>query len=581
VHCGTRALYPREEHEARWKQDCRQLPAAFLRDVLVRAPQRDQVPPAGVHIIGATINGDIDLTYATLHRALIIDLCRIEDDVYLDEVRTDNVIYITQSLVAGTFRAVELHSDMSLVLDESEFKGRMTLSGASIANTVSMDGATLDADLNADLMQVGLALFMRTQFGAPATFRGVSLKGARVTGDIEMTGAKFLGDIDADSLEARGLLMGSDEMTPAQFKNVNLGGARVTGMIDLGGATVDGELYAASLQVDTLTLASSRAKSRFKAVTLANAIVARNLGMDGAVIDGDVHADSLNVGDKLFMRHALITHPFSLIWARVGTLDITGATLADLDLSGTSILGELRLGGGTNLPTEWRTKSGGPGTLSLRSTHIGNLMDAKNAWPTNGHLHLDGFALAHLGGFEGDTGIEMRSRGMSWWDSWIRRDPVYDPTPYEQLTTALAVAGDRSAADEIHYLGRVRQRESEKAWLPWIFQGFLQYTAGFGIGNYTFRVLYWVMGISLAGAIYLWLSVPGAKSHGVVWCFGASLNRLLPIIELNKEFEDFFNDPERKRLRAWETLLFSAIALVGWVLGAILIAAVSGLMQKP
>ena len=64
------------------------------------------------------------------------------------------------------------------------------------------------------------------------------------------------------------------------------------------------------------------------------------------------------------------------------------------------------------------------------------------------------------------------------------------------------------------------------------------------------------------------------------WCFGASFTRLLPVIEINREFSDFFVDPDRTRLTGWQSFVFSAIRIVGWVLGAILIAAVSGLTQK-
>jgi hypothetical protein len=59
----------------------------------------------------------------------------------------------------------------------------------------------------------------------------------------------------------------------------------------------------------------------------------------------------------------------------------------------------------------------------------------------------------------------------------------------------------------------------------------------------------------------------------------ASLARLLPVIEINKEFTEFFNDPEREHLNWWQSIVFSALGIVGFVLGAILIAAVSGLTQ--
>jgi hypothetical protein len=109
----------------------------------------------------------------------------------------------------------------------------------------------------------------------------------------------------------------------------------------------------------------------------------------------------------------------------------------------------------------------------------------------------------------------------------------------------------------------------------------LSSVAGYGIGLYPFRVLIWVIIISGLGALYLRTRVKGVHHdhHGIIWCFGASLDRLLPVIDINAEFAAFFNDPKRKRLTDWQTFVFSSIRIVGWVLGAILIAAVTGLTQ--
>jgi hypothetical protein len=226
----------------------------------------------------------------------------------------------------------------------------------------------------------------------------------------------------------------------------------------------------------------------------------------------------------------------------------------------------------------WKENNGEPDTLDLRKAHVGYLVDADDAWPDQGHLKLDGFSFDHLGGFEGEAGEKKRD-----WDKWARLDPNYSPTPYKQLATALTNAGDRDAANEIRYLGRVRECETEKG-LAGILCGALQYVAGFGfgIGTYTFQVLNWVIVITVFGALYLKESVKGVRDekHGFIWCFGASLSRLLPVIEINKEFTEFFNDPKRERLTGWQSFIFSAMAIVGFVLGAILIAAVSGLTQS-
>jgi hypothetical protein len=303
--------------------------------------------------------------------------------------------------------------------------------------------------------------------------------------------------------------------------------------------------------------------------------------MTGASFDGKLNAETLEAGGDLFMSDANYAHEVVMVFAHVGGgLNLRGATLADLNLSGASVAGDLALGGGRP-PVVWRGKNGEPGTLALRNTHIGNLMDAKDAWPAQGQLHLDGFSFNHLGGFGGETGPEMRARGMDWWDNWAKLDTKYSPAPYAQLAAALTSAGDRDAANEIRYLGRVRERESEKG-LAYVLSGAVQYVAGFGIGTYTFRVLNWVIVITVFGALNLKESVKGVRDekHGFIWCLGASLSRLLPVIEINKEFTTFFDDPKRERLTGWQSFIFSAIGIVGFVPGAILIAAVSGLTQS-
>jgi hypothetical protein len=116
--------------------------------------------------------------------------------------------------------------------------------------------------------------------------------------------------------------------------------------------------------------------------------------------------------------------------------------------------------------------------------------------------------------------------------------------------------------------------------------------AGYGIGLYTFRVLWWVLGLTVLGAVVLWHS-PYARSRGALWRLGASLHRLLPIVELNKEFKDFFDnapptypgappnfDRVPPNLNRFQVAFFSWIALMGWILAFFLAAAMSGLTPK-
>jgi uncharacterized protein YjbI with pentapeptide repeats len=642
-HCKSPALDPRAVYEPRWRDDCRRIPASFLVNVLTGGPRRQQVPFAGVTIIGARIEGDIDLQNVEIRQGLSVKQSWVEGNVILEAARTHSVINFLASRVAGRFSANQFHSDLSLDLGGSEFKQPIFLEYAQIDGNLNMDGATLDRDMNASRLQVGGSIFMRSTNQNKASFKEVVLVGANVAGNfetdgatfdgvlngdslkvggsifmrsteqnkasfkavrlvtanvalnVEMEGATFDGDLDAQALHvARSLSMRSTCSNHASFKNVTLKDADVTGDLLMDGAKFDGELDAEALHVERSLLMRSTccsSQASFKKVTLRGAKITGHVDADGATFEGELIANSLQVGRSILMNHVTSTQRINMAFMHTGgSLDVRGATLAELNLSGASIDGDLRLGGGRESKSHkiWRTKEGKPGKLILRNTSVGSLMDDRDAWPEKPppgeeFLDLDGFTFTHLGGFEGESEHDMRGRGMTWWDGLIRRDLEYTPTPYEQLAAALVAAGDRGAADDIRFLGRVRQREAEEHWLPWIGAVLLEYVAGFGIGDYTFRVLAWVIAISAAGAFYLWKRVPAARGHGRgrMWCFGASLSRLLPVIEINKEFTDFFNDPRRDRLTGWQGFVFSVIEIVGWFLGAILIAAISGLTQKP
>src|SRR5262249_43520030 len=107
---------------------------------------------------------------------------------------------------------------------------------------------------------------------------------------------------------------------------------------------------------------------------------------------------------------------------------------------------------------------------------------------------------------------------------------------------------------------------------------------GYGIGAYVFRVLWWIVSFTLIGLVILTFS-SNARAHSVLWRLGASLHRLLPIISLSKEFDDFFNNPATnanwpRNLNRFQVGYFAFHAIVGWAHGLILLAIMSGLTQK-
>jgi hypothetical protein len=103
-----------------------------------------------------------------------------------------------------------------------------------------------------------------------------------------------------------------------------------------------------------------------------------------------------------------------------------------------------------------------------------------------------------------------------------------------------------------------------------------------------FFALLWALGFAFIGAVVLRLFVKGVHSpagskqrHSFLWCFGASVNRLLPVLNLKKEFADFFDNPKLDEFKPWQDSVFVALAVIGWVLGAIVIAAFATITHGP
>ena len=724
TRCHTPRLDPRDEKEPRWQNDCRKLSARFLQDLLTRAPWREATPLGGVSIGGARIVGNVDLTDASLSRAILIDGSRIEGKIDLTRTRTDSLIELDDSLMSGEFLADSLHSESDLNLrngavfqnmvglgsariagqlvlsgarfmnavslggakvngqilmpgasfdevlnaaalevggnllmaslpqNKTSFKKGMSLIGARIAGNVSMIGASFDGTLNAGLMQVAGALFMNSLAQNTTTFKSVILSSARIIQEVCMTGARFDGTLNASYIEVGGnLSMESDAANRTTFEDVNLTGAKIKGKLDMSGADFEGALHGETLHVDGNLLMQSDLwrEPSFKRVDINGATVSGSVSMIGASFDGPLYAGLLRVGGNLEMgsltaerlkdlarrvgslpeyrasqvkfKQVFLTGskvegniliPDTSIEGAVdasflqvggnmnmpdsrfadqvemglahigGSLDLSGAGLAGLDLSGASIAADLKLGG-AHESALCKGNDCMPAALNLRNVHIGSRMDARNDWPTQGQLHLEGLTFGRLGGIDGDTGPQMHDQEAKWWDNWARRDPGYSPATYAQLAAAFTNSGDRDAADDIRYFRREREREmacKEGLLGSCVLQTVLGSVAGYGVGSHTFKVIPWVLGFWLAGGLLLWWTVPAAKNRGAIWCSCASLAQLLPVITINKELTDFFNDPERKNLKGWQVFVFSALGVVGLALGAILLIAVSGLTQN-
>ena len=572
----------------------------------------------GMFLSGARIAGSVSMVGARFDGPLTASMLQVGGSlamgsssfkvVYLSGAKITGQVVMTGASFDGPLDASLLQVGGNLVMgslaqNTTSFEA-VTLVNAKVGNEVSMTGAHFDGTLNASSIEVGGDLSMQSDADNRTTFDEVNLTGAKIKGNLDMSGADFEGALHGETLHVDGnLLMQSDQWRGSSFKTVDINGATIAGNISMIGASFDGPLFAGLLKVGgNLGMGSQTAESlehfarlagapseykaikvKFKQVFLTGSKVEGNILIPDASFEGAMDASFLQAGGNMNMPDSRFADQVNMGLAHIGgSLDLSGAGLAGLDLSGASIAADLKLGGahGSSLCKGNDCKHG---ALNLRNVHIGSRMDAMNDWPAKGQLFLEGLTFGRLGGIDGDTGPQGHDQEAKLWDNWARRDPHHSPAIYSQLAIAFTNAGDRDAADDIRYLRREREREiacDEGRLGSCILQTVLGSVAGYGLGSHTFKVIPWVLAFWLGGVALLWWTVPAAKNRGAIWCSCASLAQLLPVIPINKELTDFFNDPERKYLKGWQVFVFSALGVVGLALGAILLIAVSGLTQN-
>ena len=441
----------------------------------------------------------------------------------------------------------------------------------------------------ANLTKVLSDVLTKRRYQAQVPQHGVRFWGAHIVGTIDLVDAEIRPEVTIYASRIDG--------------SVNVFDTHFARLFSLEASTVTGDLVADGMRADGEVWLRNGAVFGGE-VTLIDAKIGGTLSMIGSAFDR-VSADRLNVAGALLMRNrASFKDGVGLTTAKIrGLLDDLRSTKAwKVDLSAAEA-GELQIGG-----LEWwcrggkplmgaRLALGDPGwhntrceggnapQLILRNMHAGALQDSAEAWPPS--LDLEGFIYDRLGGFQDIGSVDMRNRPLKEWKDWLERDRSFSTQPYTQLSSVLSAAGHRDASNYVAMTGRNRERDEACR------QGdlgscagltALSLIAGYGIGLYTFRVLWWVIFFALLGVVVLHFS-RSARSHSVLWKFGASLHRLLPIVRLSREFEDFFDNNSidldaPRNLNRIQIGYFAVHAIAGWVLGLILLAAMSGLTQK-
>ena len=123
--------------------------AAVLRDLSIGARPEWRVPPVGISLNNAIIEGRLDLEGCAIDKPLIFLHCKFKpaqtDDtaIHLRDARVKRIA-LYECEVAGAIKADRAHFETAFFLTSSKVTGMVRLRGASIGEALAMDEARIE-----------------------------------------------------------------------------------------------------------------------------------------------------------------------------------------------------------------------------------------------------------------------------------------------------------------------------------------------------------------------------------------------------------------------------------------------------
>jgi hypothetical protein len=580
----------------------RTIRAAFLHWLCTDAQAAACVPPKGIRIRGARIDGPLDFEGARLLHRLSLIRCAIPKGILLTDARARR-IDLSGSYIRG------LHADGLAV------EGDLVLSGVRLENPNG------DA-LVADRMTVEGDVFLDREFHATGAVR---LVGARIRGALACTNAR-LENPNGDALVADRMTVEGDVFLNREFHAtgaVRLVGARIRGALACTNARLENP-NGDALVADRMTVEGdvflNRGFHATGAVRLVGARIRGALACTNARFEnpnGDaLVADRMTVeGDVFLDRGFHATGAVRLVGARVGgRLSCTGARLEnsngnalnadEMTVEGSVFLdqkfyaiGTVRLARariqGALVCTEARFENPNGIALNLEHARLGGIEDDEGSWPQRGRLRIDGLEYE---GFAGDrTPTDARRRL-----EWLRRQlPDFRPQPYDQLARVFRRMGREADAVEVLIAKQEDLiRHGKLSWWGRLTRRILGVTIGHGYRSG--RALLWSLAFVIAGAlIFGWANARGLmapsspeiltdplyRAGGTIppdyprfEALFYSLDAFLPIVDLHQE--SFWLPDAGKPFGALVRVYLWIHIAAGWFLSTLFVSGVTGLVRR-
>ncbi|MFC7020206.1 MULTISPECIES: pentapeptide repeat-containing protein [Haloarcula] len=321
------------------------LPGLKLEDRTITTPT-----DAPIDLRGAVIDGDLDLTNATIDVPLLLDGAAITGSLHADgavfqapvsfagadisgrvhahEATIDGGVVATD-LNAGYVDCRRLTVDGPLILEKASFASNLLLAHATIEGDLRLDNAVFDwsldstaASIDGDVTGTAMTVDADCDFVAAEVEDAVELRKSTVNGATDWSHATIGGDLRAADCEFDGEL---------SFDDVSIGGEALV---------FDGATFRAKADFATMDLRQSRlsfAHASFEdEVWFTHATIGEVATFDGATFAGMAHLRDAVFEDDLILRNTGGTGQFFLHGSTVdGECDCTSAHFDHFQFSAT------------------------------------------------------------------------------------------------------------------------------------------------------------------------------------------------------------------------------------------------------
>jgi|GEM_PF-7089505 len=605
----------------------------FLTWLLTDQEAQKYIRTPSIVVRYAVIEGDLDLSYATLYRPLRFENCVFDGRIFLRGAHTERVEF--QGCELGCFYIDSAEVDGDLVFvgtlgqlisgQSAKIKGNLWFKGINIwsIGPQGVGGGAgrcgqppdfiSDVGLNAPGLRIGGDLVLQaTRCQGPINLVSTHIGGALRLLDVEVAGVDGKGHaLWADYIRVAG---------PALLDSVTCGGA-----ISLGGADFGGQVTFMGVRVAArggVALKASGVKARdvfFRdkeaSGEVAPVMIQGEVRLDGARIEGSlelsgsfsepngvaIDLSGANVGSQVIFANTfrskgevrMVATEVGIATAFAGTFeksqgDHPGSPALAVEASHLKVGHNLVISEsfsasgivrfyGANIGSQlvlrkatWACGGEPKAHLDLRNARIGRISDTPESWPL---FDLDGTVYEDLE----EKGWDTKGRL-----AWLRNQPHFRPRTYSQLAYVYWKRGDEAAATQV-LMARQDERLLEKGLGCCARVGFWIAKSTIGYGYRTWRVLPWLLVLTLLGYFFYHGAysqghiVPSAENRGFVVFspFLYSLDLTLPI-DLQQEKYWVI----RRGTPWWLTSWLSVQIIAGWVLTALFIASVSGLARR-